>query len=168
MLRHVKSRTGNSPTRNHTGRSHRRHRLSDQQGRARRSSATRPDNVRTEYGQPIRSPITVAGIRGNACNSSRIRGSNSSTTDPAGLRRYAGGPSLLNAAFTVFLEQPINGRTLRSTHPPTGAAGESQPNPPPSTPASSPARLEPGSREAGQFSVGRVLVNVATRTVLGG
>ena len=36
-----------------------------------RSSATRPLSVRTEYGQPIRSAITVAGICGNARSSSR-------------------------------------------------------------------------------------------------
>jgi len=62
--------------------------------------------VRIEYGQPTRSAITVAGIRGNARSSSRIRGSYSSTSDPAGSRSYIGGPSLANAAFTVFREQP--------------------------------------------------------------
>jgi hypothetical protein len=44
---------------------------------------------------------------GTACNSSRIRGSNPSTRDPAGARSYLGGPSLASAAFTVFREQPI-------------------------------------------------------------
>jgi hypothetical protein len=44
------------------------------------SSATRADNVRIEYGQPTLSAITVASKRGNACNNSRIRGSNPSTT----------------------------------------------------------------------------------------
>jgi hypothetical protein len=62
--------------------------------------------VRIEYAQPIRSAITVAGIVGNAFNSSRTRGSTSSTTDPAGVRRYRGGPSLANADLTVFLEIP--------------------------------------------------------------
>ena len=47
-------------------------------------------------------------IAGNACNSSRIRGSNPSTRDTAGARSYLGGPSLANAAFTVFREQPIS------------------------------------------------------------
>jgi hypothetical protein len=58
------------------------------------------------YGQPTRSAITVAGIVGTAFNNSRIRGSNPSTRDPAGARSYLGGPSLANAAFTVFREQP--------------------------------------------------------------
>ena len=48
----------------------------------------------------------MAGIVGNAFNNSRIRGSTASTTDPAGVRRYCGGPSLANADFTVFLEIP--------------------------------------------------------------
>jgi hypothetical protein len=63
--------------------------------------------VRIPYGQPTRSAITVAGIVGTALNNSRIRGSNPSTRDPAGARSYLGGPSLANAAFTVFREQPI-------------------------------------------------------------
>jgi hypothetical protein len=62
--------------------------------------------VRIEHGQPIRSAITVAGIVGNACNNSRIRGSYPSTTDPAGAREYRGGPSLAKARFTVFREIP--------------------------------------------------------------
>jgi hypothetical protein len=36
--------------------------------------------------QPIRSAITVAGIVGHACSSSRIRGSTASTTDPQATR----------------------------------------------------------------------------------
>jgi len=56
--------------------------------------------------QPIRSAITVAGIAGYACSSSRIRGSNPSTIDPAGLRTYFGGASLAIAARTVFREIP--------------------------------------------------------------
>src|SRR5215218_2817668 len=72
-----------------------------------RNSATRPPNVRIPNGQPTRSAITVAGIVGTALNNSRIRGSNPSTRDPAGVRSYLGGPSLANAAFTVFREQPI-------------------------------------------------------------
>jgi len=51
-----------------------------------RNSATRPDSTRIEFCQPIRSAITVAGIRGYACSSSRIRGSAASTIDPAGRR----------------------------------------------------------------------------------
>jgi len=64
--------------------------------------------VRIEYGQPIRSAITVAGIVGYARNSSRTRGSNASTTDPIGRRTYRGGASLTNAALTVFREIPRN------------------------------------------------------------
>jgi hypothetical protein len=48
----------------------------------------------------------VAGIVGQACSNSRIRGSTASTTDPRGCRRYAGGPSASNAFFTVFFEHP--------------------------------------------------------------
>ena len=71
-----------------------------------RSSATRPVSTRIERVQPIRSAITVAGILGYACSSSRIRGSTASTIDPAGLRSYFGGASEANAARTVFLEHP--------------------------------------------------------------
>jgi len=71
-----------------------------------RSSATRAESTRIERDQPIRSAITVAGILGYACSSSRTRGSTASTTDPAGLRSYLGGPALRHAAFTVFLEIP--------------------------------------------------------------
>src|SRR6266516_3908504 len=71
-----------------------------------RSSATFPLRVRIEYGQPIRSAITVEGICGNAASSSRIGGSNPSATDPRGGRWYFGGPSLASAAFTVFREIP--------------------------------------------------------------
>jgi hypothetical protein len=41
-----------------------------------------------------------------AANSSRIRGSTSSTIEPTGARAYRGGPSAANAAFTVFFEHP--------------------------------------------------------------
>jgi hypothetical protein len=61
---------------------------------------------RNRYGQPIRSAFAVAGIRGNGRNSSRIRGSNASTSDPAAARTYLGGPKLATAAFTVFREHP--------------------------------------------------------------
>jgi hypothetical protein len=50
--------------------------------------------------------LTVAGIVGYAARSSRIRGSNASTDEPAGLRSYFGGPSLASAGRTVFLETP--------------------------------------------------------------
>jgi len=65
-------------------------------------------NVRIEYGHPIRSAITVAGIRGNAVSNSRIRRSKGSASDPDRTRSYLGGSSLANAAFTVFREQPIS------------------------------------------------------------
>jgi hypothetical protein len=61
---------------------------------------------RNRYGQPIRSAFAVAGIRGNGRNSSRIRGSNASTSDPAAARTYLGGPKLATPAFTVFREHP--------------------------------------------------------------
>ena len=67
--------------------------------------------MRIDRVQPIRSAITVAGIVGIDRSNSRIRGSNSSTTDPAGSRSYFGGPSAANADFTVFLEIPINRAT---------------------------------------------------------
>jgi hypothetical protein len=47
-----------------------------------RNSRTPSLSVRIEYDQPIRSAITVAGIRGYAANNSRIRGSASSVTGP--------------------------------------------------------------------------------------
>jgi hypothetical protein len=50
--------------------------------------------------------FAVAGIRGNVRNSSRIRGSNASASDPVAARTYLGGPKLATAAFTVFREHP--------------------------------------------------------------
>jgi len=83
-------------------------RLAGSGGRyAGRSSATRPDSTRIDRSHPIRSAITVAGIRGYDFSSSRIRGSATSTTDPAGGRWYFGGPSLAIAARTVFPGTPI-------------------------------------------------------------
>jgi hypothetical protein len=73
----------------------------------RRPQLRHPATQRSDrIGQLIRSAITVAGIRGNADNNSPTRGSYPSTSDPD--RTYLGGPSLANAAFTVFREQPIN------------------------------------------------------------
>ena len=71
-----------------------------------RSSATRVLKVRIEYRHSIRSAMTVAGILGQACNNSRIRGSTASTTDAVLWRRYAGGALAANAVFTVFFEHP--------------------------------------------------------------
>ena len=69
-----------------------------------RSPATAARSSRSEYGHPIRSPITLARIDGYTASSSRIRGSNPSATDPAGARSYRGGPSDRSAARTVFRE----------------------------------------------------------------
>lgn len=71
-----------------------------------RNIRTRSLRVRIEYDHPIRSAITVAGIRGYTASNSRILGSASSATDPADTRRYFGGPSEANAAFTVFRAIP--------------------------------------------------------------
>jgi hypothetical protein len=96
--------------------------------RLRRGPAARSAAVRIEYGQPTRSAITVAGSRGNARSSSRIRGSYASTKDPVGARTYLGGPSLANADFTVFREQPISraiseiDTPLRLPQPPAAAS----------------------------------------------
>ena len=54
----------------------------------------------------------------DSLNSSRTQGSTSSTTDPAGVRRYLGGPSLANADLTVFLEIP-NTRTISEIETPS-------------------------------------------------
>src|SRR5215211_6907530 len=51
--------------------------------------------------------MTVAGIVGQACSNSRIRGSTPSTTEPRGVRAYRGGPSVASARLTVFFETPI-------------------------------------------------------------
>jgi hypothetical protein len=56
--------------------------------------------------QPIRSAITVAGIRASSWSCSRICGSTASTIDPAGLRSYFGAASDAIAVRTVFLETP--------------------------------------------------------------
>ena len=76
---------------------------------ANRWAAARPP-VRSRFGSSTATqsapPITVAGILGHACNSSRIRGSTASTTDPVDWRRYAGGASAANAVFTVFFDHP--------------------------------------------------------------
>ena len=81
------------------------------------NSATRPLKVRIEYCHPIRSAMTVAGIVGHAWSHSRIRGSNESTTEPRGRRRYAGGWSAANAFFTVFFEHPHHPRDHLDRHP---------------------------------------------------
>ena len=59
-----------------------------------------------ECSHPIRSAITVAGIRGNSAKSPRTRGSTASTSEPLEARRYFGGSSETNAARTVFLATP--------------------------------------------------------------
>jgi hypothetical protein len=78
-------------------------RLAGSGGRyAGRSSRTRSFSTVSPRSHPIRSAITVAGIAGCSFSSSRIRGSNASTHDPALLRSYLGGPSLASADRTVF------------------------------------------------------------------
>ena len=76
-----------------------------------RSSATRSRSIRTEYSQPIRSAITVAGIVGYAASSSRIRGSAPSVTDPFAGRSYFGGRSLVIAAARCSARPPAPGRS---------------------------------------------------------
>ena len=68
--------------------------------------------------------FAVAGIRGNGRNSSRIRGSNASTSDPVAARTYLGGPKLATAAFTVFCEQPTTRGCLPSTRVTASALGD--------------------------------------------
>ena len=51
-----------------------------------RSSRTRSFRTVNDRPQPIRSAITVAGIRGNCASSDRISGSISSTSEPRGPR----------------------------------------------------------------------------------
>ena len=88
----------------------RQHSPSDQPGPAADTPASAPPPT-TQRAEPIRPADPLSDHRrrivGTAFSSSRIRGSNTSTRDPAGVRSYLGGPSLANAAFTVFREQPI-------------------------------------------------------------
>ena len=51
-----------------------------------RSCRTRSLRIVNDCVQPIRSAITVAGIRGNSASNARICGSTASTTDPRGAR----------------------------------------------------------------------------------
>jgi len=67
---------------------------------------TRSFNVVIECVQPIRSAITVAGIRGKSANSFRTSSSTPSTNEPRTGRSYFGGRSDANAARTVFLATP--------------------------------------------------------------
>ena len=97
--------------RSRTARSHRRRNWSGWPDPAADTPDATPGPDRAKYGltplsHPTRSAITVAGIVGNACNNSRIRGSNASTADPADRRTYCGGPSEANAARTVLRETP--------------------------------------------------------------
>lgn len=93
-----------------------------------------------------------AGEIAHACGNSRIRGSAASTIDPAGARSYLGGPSAARARFTVFLETPHHPGNRLDRHPlrpiqPT----DLRPVLHTQHPASSPARLEPGSRKGLTF-----------------
>jgi hypothetical protein len=67
--------------------------------------------VVNEYGQLIRSAITVAGILGNCANNARTCGSTVSAFDPRAGRSYRGGRSEANAARTVFRAIP-NSRAI--------------------------------------------------------
>ena len=118
------------------------------------------EHRRSPRAHPIRSAITVAGIVGNACSSSRIRGSTASTTDPAGRRSYLGGPSRPAPPAPCSSSTPST-RAITLIGIPSArcsrriSAQSSTDNTP-----SSPARLEPGSRQGvkirpstrGQFS----------------
>jgi quinol monooxygenase YgiN len=54
---------------------------------------------------------SVAGIVGYAARSSRIRGSNASTDDPAGFRWYLGGPSLSEPTAPCSSRSPASARS---------------------------------------------------------
>jgi hypothetical protein len=75
-----------------------------------RSATARSPRCLHEFDQGIATAsrsaprFAVAGVRGNGRNSSRIRGSNASTSDPVAARTYLGSPKLATAAFTVFGE----------------------------------------------------------------
>ena len=119
-------------------------------------------SVRIEYGHSIRSAITVAGICGQAANSSRILGSASLTTDTAGGRSYCGGPSEARAAFTVF-------REIRNTRATSESGNRSDRRNRRISAQSStlntrflPWLIVLGLQEAGQFSAGWFLGGVAT------
>jgi integrase len=101
---------------------------------------------------PIRSAITVAGIVGQPASSSRIRGSNASTADPAGFRSYLGGPSLAIAARTVFLEIPsIRAISLIASPSPRCSLRISAQSSTDNTP-SPPGSISQGYRSGGQNS----------------
>ena len=150
-------------TRNHTGRSHPANRPSAT--RRVRRQIRRPQlrnpalNVRIEYGQPIRSAITVAGIVGNAATTP---GSAARPIHhrPRRARSYLGGPSWPTPPSPCSANNRSPARSPRSTRPPTGAAVGSQPSPPRSTPASSPARLRPGSRGSWSIFSCRTVVSI--------
>jgi hypothetical protein len=69
-------------------------------------TATRSRNHDIDPDQPIRSAITVAGSCGYTDNNARILGSAALIADSTGGRSYFGGPSLANAAATVFRATP--------------------------------------------------------------
>jgi hypothetical protein len=75
------------------------------------ATRTRSFKIVIECSQPIRSAITVAGIRGSARNNSRICGSTASTNEPRAGRAYFGARSDANAARTVFRRPPAAARS---------------------------------------------------------
>jgi hypothetical protein len=121
-----------------------RHRQSGSRGPAANmpAAARPPDRSSTDrVRQPIRSAITVAGIRGNARNSS---GSGARTHPPAAPLQH-GDTSAARRWPATSLPCSANSRPLgRARHPQTSDGSE--PNPPRSAPASALARLPPGSR----------------------
>ena len=102
------------------------------------------------------SPASV----GHACSSSRIRGSYPSASDPDRARSYLGGSSRPTPPSPCSANNPSPAQSPRSTPPPTCAAVGSQPNPPRSTPASSLARLRPGSRGSWSIFSCRTVVSI--------
>lgn len=82
-----------------------------------RHPATFSRNHDDDPAQPTRSTSTVAGMPGNAANSSRTRGSNGvNDVSAAGRRRYFGGSVEFTAFVTVFARdpQPLNDPRARN------------------------------------------------------
>jgi len=108
--------------------------------------------------------MTVAGIVGQACSSSLIRGSTASTIEADSVRSYFGGPSLRSAARTVFLLIPITRAIVLIGMPSARCSRRTSAQFSTESTCSLPARLEPGSREGVNF---RVLVVSAGHRKIG-
>ena len=61
--------------------------------------------------QPIRSPITDAGIGGNSAHNARITGSNSSTAEPPDDREYRADPRRSRPAEPHCVTHPTGGQS---------------------------------------------------------